>query len=68
MNLVAKTYAGLEDLLVAELEALGATDIAKIRRGVTFTGDTKLLYKCNYQLRCATRVLINMKVSEIADE
>ncbi len=68
MNLVAKTYAGLEDLLVAELEALGAKDIVKIRRGVTFTGDTKLLYKCNYLLRCATRVLINMKVSEIADE
>lgn len=50
--------AGLEEVLAAELEALGAQDIMLLKRAVTCTGDKKLMYRANYELRTALRVLI----------
>lgn len=57
LKIVAKTLFGLEPLLEQELRVLGATDIKMARRAVTFTGDRTLLYKANYTLRTAIRVL-----------
>lgn len=54
---LAKTLFGLEDVLAAELEELGATNIKTGARHVTFTGDKKLLYRANYELRAAIRIL-----------
>jgi len=58
VQIVAKTFHGLEDVLVAELEALGATNIRKVTRAVEFEGDKKLLYRANYELRTALRILV----------
>ena len=57
MDLTAKTFAGLEELLAAELKELGADDVEVIKRGCTFRGDEALLYKVNYLSRLAVRIL-----------
>ncbi|MEM9024839.1 MAG: THUMP domain-containing protein, partial [Bacteroidota bacterium] len=57
MELLAKTFHGLEPVLAKELEDLGATDIRPITRGVRFAGDQELLYRANLHLRTALRIL-----------
>lgn len=56
-EMVAKTLHGLEDVLAEELIALGANEIQKGRRMVSFTGDKELLYKANFCCRTALRIL-----------
>ncbi len=56
-NMVAKTLYGLEDVLAAELITLGANNVEKGRRMVSFSGDKKLLYRANYCLRTALKIL-----------
>jgi len=56
-QMVAKTLYGLEDVLATELIALGANNIEIGRRMVSFEGDKKLLYKANFHLRTALRIL-----------
>lgn len=55
--MVAKTMAGLEDLLVEELTALGAENVEKLYRAVSFEGDNEMMYKANYLCRTALRIL-----------
>ena len=38
-RMVAKTMYGLEDVLVKELETIGAKNIEKLNRAVSFEGD-----------------------------
>ena len=57
-RMIAKTLQALEPVLAQELEALGATDIEQGRRMVSFTGDKKVLYRANYRLRTALRILL----------
>jgi len=47
---------GLEDVLIAELRALGASDIEKRRGACSFTGDKAIGYKACLWLRSAVRV------------
>ena len=56
--IVIKTLQGLEPVLAAELETLGATDIQQLKRAVSCSGDERLLYRANYELRTALRVLL----------
>lgn len=56
--LLAKTLAGLEPVLADELLALGATGIRPLKRAVAFNGDYRLLYRANYELRTALRILL----------
>lgn len=56
-EMIAKTFQGLEEVLAAELTELGANDIQIGRRMVLFSGDKEMLYKANFCLRTATRVL-----------
>lgn len=56
-QMVAKTLAGLEDVLAEELISLGANDIEIGRRMVSFVGDKHLLYKSNLHCRTALRIL-----------
>ncbi len=56
-KMLAKTFKGLEDVLAQELVELGANNIQKERRAVSFTGDKALLYRANLCLRTASRVL-----------
>ena len=52
-KMVAKTLYGFEDLLENELTILGAKNIKKGVRNVSFEGDKGFMYKCNIGLRTA---------------
>jgi putative N6-adenine-specific DNA methylase len=56
-DIIATTQFGLEGVLAAELNELGANDIEILSRAVKFRGDLALLYKCNLYLRTALKVL-----------
>lgn len=56
--MTATTLYGLEETLANELKELGATKVTSGKRAVTFEGDKALLYRANYRLRCALRVLV----------
>lgn len=56
-EMVAKTFKGLEGVLADELRALGAEDVTEGIRMVAFNGDKEMLYKANFCLRTALRVL-----------
>lgn len=56
-EMVAKTFQGLEGVLSDELVALGAQDVQQGRRMVAFKGDKELMYRANFCLRTALRVL-----------
>lgn len=57
MKLTAKTFAGLEDLLVEEIKQLGGKAVEGGRRVVEFEGDTECLYRILYLSRYAITVL-----------
>ncbi len=57
MDLVAKTFQGLEDVLAEELKNLGAEDVTPGKRMVAFRGDKTLLYKANFCCHTALRIL-----------
>ncbi len=57
ISLIAKTSFGFEDIMSAELTALGAEDIKKGTRAVFFTGTDETMYKANLNSRVALRIL-----------
>ncbi|HAE24785.1 MAG TPA: RNA methyltransferase [Prevotellaceae bacterium] len=57
MKLIAKTFQGLEEVLAQELTKLGAEDIKQGNRVVYFTGDKEIMYRANFELRTAVRIL-----------
>ena len=59
--MIAKTFQGLETVLATELIDLGANNIQIGRRMVSFTGDKELLYRANFQLRTAVKILKPIK-------
>ena len=59
--MIAKTFQGLENVLAEELTQLGANNIQVGRRMVSYTGDKELLYRSNFSLRTAIRVLKPIK-------
>ncbi|MCB2208864.1 MAG: RNA methyltransferase [Bacteroidetes bacterium] len=65
---IAKTFAGLEQVLLKELTELGADDAQVINRGVSFRGDQSVLFKANYLARTAIRVLKPIGVFEVGDD
>lgn len=65
---IAKTLFGLEQVLADELRELGAGGIQILNRAVSFSGDKKLLYRANYNLRTALKILIPIKEGEISNE
>ena len=68
--MIAKTFQGLEEILAEELTALGANDIQIGRRMVAFSGDKRMMYKANFCLRTAIRILKPIKnfTAKDADE
>lgn len=56
-ELIAKTFQGLEEVLAQELIELGANDVQIGRRMVSFSGDQEMMYRANFCLRTAVRVL-----------
>ncbi len=59
--MLAKTLAGLEEILADELHKIGAKNIDRQKRAVSFTGDKALMYRANLSLRCALRILKPIK-------
>lgn len=60
MKLIVKTLHGVEELLAAELQELGATEIAAERRAVACEVDLETMYKICYLSRFALRVLVEV--------
>ena len=60
-ELIAKTFMGLEPVLAQELTQLGANDVQIGRRMVSFTGDKEMMYRANFQLHTAIRILKPIK-------
>ena len=60
-NIIATTFFGLEEVLAEEIKALGATDVKTLTRAVSFSGDNEMLYKANYWLRTALKILVPIK-------
>ena len=60
-EIIAKTFMGLEPVLAKELTQLGANDVQIGRRMVSFTGDKEMLYRANFQLHTAIRILKPIK-------
>lgn len=56
-KIIAKTFQGLEEVLAKELINLGANNVEIGRRMVAFTGDQEMLYKANFCLRTAVKIL-----------
>ena len=69
-ELIAKTFQGLEEVLAQELTELGASNIEIGRRMVSFTGDKAMMYRANFCLRTAIRILKPIKhfSAKTADE
>jgi putative N6-adenine-specific DNA methylase len=66
--MIAKTFFGLEGVLKAELEKLGAKNIEVQNRAVEYEGDLALLYRSNLQLRTALRILVPIKTDQVLNE
>jgi len=66
--MVAKTFKGLEEVLAKELEELGAIKVQIKNRMVEFVGDKVLMYKANFHLRTALRVLKPIAEFKVKDE
>ena len=56
-ELIAKTFMGLEPVLAKELIQMGANNVKTGRRMVSFTGDKEMMYRANFQLHTAIRIL-----------
>lgn len=60
-SIIVKTLAGLEPVLAEELRLLGAKGIRPLKRAVGCEGDMELVYRANYELRTALRVLLPIR-------
>jgi putative N6-adenine-specific DNA methylase len=67
-KLIATTLYGLEEVLAAELTGLGAEAVRPHNRAVSFAGDKNMLYRANYHLRTALRVLRHLGSFRVGNE
>ncbi len=66
--MLAKTLYGFEDLLEQELRQLGAMEIKKGVRNVSFVGDKGFMYKANMALRTAIKILKPIRTFRVHNE
>jgi len=66
--MVAKTLFGFEDILANELTQLGAIEVEKGVRNVSFAGDKGFMYKANLGLRTAIKILKPIKSFKVVRE
>lgn len=67
-EMIAKTFFGFEDVLAEELKNLGAQDVTKGNRSVSFKGDTGFMYKANLCLRTALKILKPIKTFRVKNQ
>ncbi|MBM3403962.1 MAG: class I SAM-dependent RNA methyltransferase [Bacteroidetes bacterium] len=65
---IAKTLAGLEEILATELKAIQVSDIVPGGRSVAFSGTQESLYKANYLCRTALRILKPLRTFTFRDQ
>lgn len=68
MNIVVKTFFGLEDVLQEELAELGYPKTEKLNRAVKLEGTWKDVYFLNLHLRCALTVLVELRTFQLREE
>ena len=66
--MIAKTFFGFEELLENELTKLGAQNVKKGTRSVSFYGDKGFMYKANLSLRTALKILKPIAHFKVSDE
>jgi putative N6-adenine-specific DNA methylase len=66
-KLIAKTFAGLENVLASEIKELGGTNIKTGTRAVYYEGNLEIIYKSNYFLRTALRILKEIEFFQFKD-
>ncbi len=67
-NLTVTTLFGLEEVLAAEIRGIGGRDVEVQNRAVNCTGDLGFIYKCNFLLRTAIKVLKPIKNIRFRDD
>jgi putative N6-adenine-specific DNA methylase len=67
-KMIAKTIFGLEEVLAEELQRLGARNVEVHNRAVSFEGDKGFMYKANFCLRTALRVLVPIHSFNVINE
>ena len=63
-----KTFYNLEPELFKEVQALNAGNIKQGNRIVTLEGDWETVYRANYELRTALKVLLPIKSARLRDQ
>lgn len=66
-KLIAKTFSGLEDVLAKEVKKIGGKNVHRAKRAVFYEGDLEMIYKSNYQLRTALRILREIEYFQFKD-
>lgn len=67
-RLTATTLKNFEPLLEEELQALGAKNIVKDQRAISYDGDLEMILKSNLWLRTAIRVLKPLHKAKVLNE
>jgi len=65
---IAKTFAGLEEVLAKEIKNIGGQNLKILNRAVMFEGNKETLYKANYLCRTAIRVLAPIAIFKAENE
>jgi putative N6-adenine-specific DNA methylase len=68
MHFLIKTLSGLEPILQRELIRSGAQNIKPVTRGFTCSADLAWMYKANYTLRTAMRILVPIEEFEAVND
>ncbi len=68
IRMVAKTLAGLEEILRDEIREAGGKKTELLTRAVAFEGDLACMYKVNYTCRTALRVLKIIGIYQAGNE
>ena len=67
-KMLAKTFYGFEEILEKELQQLGAQNLKRGNRFVSFEGDKGFMYKANLCLRTALKILKPIHSERIQNE
>ena len=67
-KMLAKTFYGFEEILQKELQQLGAQNLKRGNRFVSFEGDKGFMYKANLCLRTALKILKPIHSERIQNE
>ncbi|MDO1500447.1 THUMP domain-containing protein [Winogradskyella maritima] len=67
-KMVAKTLFGFEEILAKELTQLGAMQVEKGVRNVSFVGDKGFMYKANLGIRTAIKILKPLTTFRVVSE